>query len=410
MAQTSTLFQQLTDCLDYDYFKRLVKKYNGNRYVKKFSCWMLLITLVWSHITSRKSLRDISLSLMGLGSDAYRLGTGGAVSKSTLSEALENRPVAIFRDMAQRMMSLASKTAPRDESLMVIMKTFGTNGFYAVDSSKFFLEAAAFGWADSAGVGGPGVKLHLMLDLLRQVPTLACITGMEGCDQRFMDLYDYQPGCFYMFDKIYTKTDAWQCIADQGAYFVLRLKRGLCFRTLDERPVQQGSRIMADKTIEFSSRWAKKGWTGRLRLVAYMLPDSETMEYFVTNNFTVDAFVVPYLYKCRWQIELFFKWLKYNMHITDFYGRSANAVMIQIYSGIITVCMLAIAADKYHFQGSLYEFSRMLSQSLTTKSSLSEFVNRYSRDTNEVSQAITPSATPMQGVLFTDEELAKCYF
>lgn len=408
MAISSYVLTQLAQELDRPFFRWLVKRDDGNKRVRYLTCWQLLLVLLWSHFTSRRSLRDIEASLHSHRDKLYRLGIAKMVARSTLAEALERRPVSVFRDMADRMMKLASDITPRDEALLMLQKTYEVDGFFATDSSIFDLKAEQFPWAEGSGRNGPGIKLHVMLDLLRQVPTLALITGMEGCDQSFMDLFPYHRGCFYMFDRIYTKTTAWRHIDQAGAYFILRLKRRIKYRVLSAVSTPANERILADERVRLSSRWGAKGYDRDLRIVTYRIDEDGTTERFVTNNFDVDAYVIPYLYKRRWDIELFFKWIKQHLHITRFYGQSAGAVMIQLYVGIIAVCLLAIIADKYKFKGSLYTLSRILSTSLTERRPLAEILARSLPQTMKTaSQA--HSADLYSASLFSAEELTKCY-
>lgn len=403
MGKSSYILNQLIGNIDRSYMNWLVKREEANKHVKHLTCGRLLTILIWAHLTSRKSLRDIEASLYAHQDKLFRLGIGQSFAKSTIAEALENRPVAVFRDMTERMMEIASKVRPRDEVLTMLRKTYSLGGFYAVDSSIFDLDAGAFPWSEGSGTNKPGIKLHAMFDLLRQVPAVAAITGLDGCDQSFMDLYPYQKGNFYMFDRIYTKTDAWNLIDNAGAYFVLRLKRNVRYVVSENVSIPRGERILADQRIRLSSRWGATGYPKDLRLVSYYLTDKNRVERFVSNNFNVGSFVIPYLYKRRWDIELFFKWIKQHLRIISFFGRSANAVMIQIYSGIITICLLAIVADKYNFHGSLYTLGSILSTALTERRSITEILTRTLPEKKIATEAI------QSGSLFSEEEIAKCH-
>ena len=374
MAQTPYIFNQLVSFLPKDYFDRLVKKYNGNAYVKNYSCWNHLLVMVWAQLPRRRRLRDIDPSPRAHSHKTYRMGIGATVCRSNIAKANAIRDVSIFREFSQEMMRRASGISVKDDMLERIARAFHLAGFFAIDSSSVSLKLSRFPWSEpQEGIGG--VKLHTMYDLMRKVPRLCNITGHEERDQTFMEDYVYEPNCFYVLDRLYFKASGMRNIDSSGAFFVTRMKRNVVYEVLSDADID-GVLVLADQTIRFTSRWASQGYPENLRLIKYYSSENNEVLAFVTNNFVLDASTIALLYRFRWEIECFFKWMKQHLRIIAFYGTSANAVMIQIYTALTAFCMLAIAADAQGYKRSLYEFSNLMSVSLTDRTHLSDLIKR----------------------------------
>ena len=374
MAQIPFIFKQLTDCLPADFFKALVKKYKANAYIKDFTCWNHLSVMIWAQLTSRSSLRDIVSSLKAHSDKTYRMGMGNSISRSNLGYANAHREIALYREMACTMMELSAGVAVKEPLMADIIRTFGLKGFFAVDSSSISLPLDRFSWSvPQEGVGG--IKLHVMFDLLRKVPLVCCITGHEERDQTFLDEYPFEQGCIYVMDKMFVKTPSLYNIHRKGAYFVTRIKSNMKYEVTDERD-SQDIRVLADHTIRFTSRWARSAYGETLRLITYYSAEINETLMFLTNNFDVDAATIALLYAFRWDIEVFFKWIKQHLIIKRFYGTSGNAVFIQIYCAIITYCLLAIVFDSIKFKGSLFEFISIVSVTLTERVWLRDVIHR----------------------------------
>lgn len=375
MAQIPYIFTQLIKLLPKDYFDRLVKKSGGDSYIKSFSYWNHLLVMIWAHLTDRKGWRDIESSLKVHSDKLFRMGIGKVASRNNLSYSNATRDVGVFRQMAIKLMGLASSLPVSDPMLNDISAALGVEGFYAIDSSSISLDLKRFSWSvPQEGVGG--IKLHTMFDLMRKVPVSCLVTGHEERDQTFMDDYIYRQNCFYVMDKMYVKTSSLYNIHIGKAYFIVRRKRNIVYTHIRQNPTD-GILILSDRIIRFSSRWASKGYPEELRLISYYCTEkNETLE-FMTNNLNADAATIALLYAYRWEIELFFKWIKQHLHITHFYGSSGNAVMIQVYCGIIAYCLLALAKKGLEFKGSLYEFSRIINSVLTEKTWLRDIIRRY---------------------------------
>lgn len=389
MQQTPYVFNQLTAFIPKDFFDRLVKRHSGNKFVKSYTCWNHLLVMVWAQLTSRRSLRDLESSLRAHSDKTYRMGIGRCVSRNNIAYANANRNLSIFRDLAQEMMRRAGKISVKDNVLEMIAEAFGINGFFAIDSSTVSLDLRRHPWSVPQKEWG-GIKLHTMYDLLREVPRMCLITGHEERDQTFMADYPYEADCFYVFDKMYFKTAALYHIHKSGAYFVTRIKDNVLYNVVDKAPVS-GVHVMEDLTIQFTSRWAKKGYPEQLRLIFFYSTEKNAIIKFVTNNFELDGSTIALLYKYRWQIELFFKWIKQHLRITSFFGTSGNAVMTQIYTAYTAFCTLALAADAIGHKGSLYEFSNIMSVSLTEKVMLKDLLERYGNTTVKDDGIRTPS-------------------
>lgn len=375
MPQTPYILNQLLGFIPRDFFDRLVKKYKGNAYTKSYSCWNHLAVMIWAQLTSRDSLRDIEASLRAHSDKIYRMGIGHSISRSNIANANAKRDVAIFRELAQEMMRRCASASVRDMRLRIIGETFGLNGFFAIDSSTVSLDLNRFPWSVPQDRHG-GVKLHTMYDLMRSVPLMCLITGHEERDQAFMDYYPYKEKCFYVFDRLYFKACSLSLIDACGAYFVTRLKRNVVFN-VEEQYTTDGRYILSDQKIRFSSRWAKSGYPDSVRRIRYYSAENNEVLDFISNNFEADASTLALIYRYRWKIETFFKWIKQHLKITAFYGTSPNAVMIQIYVAYTTFCMLAMAADALKYEGTLYDFSNIISVSLTEKIYLKDLIGRY---------------------------------
>lgn len=373
ISQTPYLLTQMARYIDRDYFEYLVKAHQGNRYVKNFSCWNQLMVLFWAQLTTRRSLRDIVCSLRAHHDKLYRLGMGRNVSKSTLAEANANRDVAIFRELAVRMMQKASAIGVVDMELREIADAFNITGFFAGDSSTIQLNTTLFNWS-SPKQGYGGIKMHTLLDLLRSIPAMVMITGHEDGDQIFMDDYPYQKGCLYVFDKAYVKARSLFHIASKGAFFIVRRKSDLDISVERHIALDEDNGVLADQIISFSGPKSRKGYPERLRMVTFYAESKNEAFVFLTNNLDIPPHIIAELYLRRWDIEQFFRWIKQHLYIQNFYGRSVNAVCIQIYVAVITFCVICLIADRYSPPVTRYELLRLLGTALFEKRELSDIL------------------------------------
>ena len=369
--------------IDRDYFEYLVKTYEGNRYVKHFSCWNQLMVLFWSQLTTRRSLRDIVCSLRVHRDKLYRLGMGRNISRSTLAEANANRNVAIFRELAVRMMQKVSAIDVVDNELREIADAFSIAGFFAGDSSTVRLNMTLFSWS-SPRQGYGGIKMHTLFDLLRSVPALVMVTGHEEGDQIFMGDYPYQKGCLYVFDKAYVKARSLFHIASQDAFFIVRRKSDLDISVEEHIALDADNGVMADQIVSFRGSKTGKGYPEKLRMVTFYARIKNETFVFLTNNLDIPAHIIAELYLRRWDIEQFFRWIKQHLYIQNFYGRSVNAVCIQIYVAVITFCVICLIADRYRPPVTRYELLRILGTALFEKRELPDIIEKLTLSDNRL--------------------------
>lgn len=382
MAQVAYIFNQLCSLLPRDHFEYLVKKHEGNSYMKTYSCWNHFLVMLWAQLTGRESLRDIESSLRAHKDKLYRLGMGKNIFRNNLSHANATREVSIYRDFAQKVMNITlSQVGTEEKELFTLSDGFNLSGLFAVDSSTVYLDLTKFNWSVPQR-GRGGIKLHTLYDILREVPVLCLITGHEERDQTFMENYPYRKGGMYVFDKAYIKTASMKEIDSISAYFVVRRKRGMSYSVIKELTAAVAP-IYGDKEISFSNRWARKGYPGNLRLVQYYSMERNEVLDFLTNNFQLPAMTIAESYRNRWNIELFFRWIKQHLYVTRFYGTSANAVSIQIYVAVSAYCLVALAKALYGFKGTTYELLRVLSVSLFERQPLKDVLDRYGDSVKE---------------------------
>ena len=368
MNQGRYVFSQLCDFLPTDHFKWLVKKYDGNKYVKSFTCWNHLLVLLYGQLSNREGLRDLIVSITPFKSAFHHLGFGKNVSRSNLSKANEIREVKIFQEFADKMVSIAR------EKRGAVKDFFISNNVYAFDSSTISLCLSVYWWT-KLHHGKGGVKLHELYDVKTDIPLFSVITDASVHDSQVMELIPYERGSFYIFDRAYMATKKLFLIEEAGAYFVVREKHKMSYEVVEDKGYNNpSSGIMADQTIRFKGHKTRKQYPIELRRVVFYDHDGNRTFVFYTNNFEVTAEQVALLYKYRWRVELFFKWLKQHLRIKEFYGTSENAVKIQIYAAIIAYCLVVIVQETLGIKLQTYDVLRILSTALLTKMPLRDLL------------------------------------
>ena len=350
------MFSQLLDFLDKDVFLRISNKYNGNRYVKSFTCWNQLAVMMFGQLSNRESLRDLVLATQAHASKAFHLGFGKHVSKSTLADANGNRDYHIFEEFAYRVMSDAQKCRAVE-----IFKLGGK--VYAFDSTTIDLCLSVFEWALFRKKKG-GVKIHTLYDIETQIPTFFHVTPARQHDTKAMDAIPYEESSFYIFDRAYNDFARLFTINGVGAYFVVRGRKNNDFKPMRwKRRLPSG--VLSDATGYMDGQLTMSKYPEKIRRIVYL--DSEYGKKFIffTNALDISSLKVAELYHNRWQIELFFKWLKQHLKIKKFWGETENAVRIQIYTVITAYCMMAIVQKKMEVERSIYEMLQLVSVSLT---------------------------------------------
>ena len=355
------VFSQLVGFLPRKYFEWLVSKYEGNKYVKSFSCWNHLLVLLFGQLSNREGLRDLIVTITPFKSSFHHLGFGKSVTRSNLSKANEVRDVRIFREFADRMVETARKK--RDG----IKDFFISNKVYAFDSSTISLCLSIFWWT-KLHHGKGGVKLHELYDVKTDVPAFSIITDASLHDSKVMGLIPYEKGSFYIFDRAYMVTKMLYLIESKEAFFVVREKHKMVYEVVQDKDynnTQTG--VMADQIIRFKGNKTKSHYPKELRRVVYYDKEGNRTFVFYTNNTDIKAEDVALLYKYRWRVELFFKWLKQHLRIKEFYGTSENAVKMQIYAAIIAYCLVVIVQEEMKLKMDTYDVLRILSTALLTK-------------------------------------------
>ena len=356
MNKGKYVFSQLLDFLDKDVFLRISNKYNGNRYVKSFTCWNQLAVMMFGQLSNRESLRDLVLATQAHASKAFHLGFGKAATRSNLSKANNNRDCRIFEDFAYRVMADAQKCRAVE-----IFKLGGK--VYAFDSTTIDLCLNVFEWALFRKKKG-GIKLHTLYDIETQIPTFFHITPARQHDTKAMDVIPYEENSFYIFDRAYNDFGRLFTINGVGAYFVVRGRKNNDFRPMRwKRRLPSG--VLSDAIGYMDGLLTMSKYPEKIRRIIYLDSEFDRKFIFFTNALDISALKVAELYHNRWQIELFFKWLKQHLKIKKFWGETENAVRIQIYTAITAYCMMAIVQKKMGVERSIYEMLQLVSISLT---------------------------------------------
>ena len=368
MNQDKYVFAQLVAFLDRNHFNYLARKYDGDRYVKHFTCWNQLLALMFGQLSNRESLRDLIVALEAHQSKRYHLGLGREpVAKTTFATANQNRDYRIFEEFAFYMMDLA-----RSKRAMDIFKLKGK--VYAFDSTTIPLCLSVFWWAKFRKKKG-GVKAHVLYDLESQVPAYFHITTASVHDSKAMKEIPYESGSYYVFDRGYNAFRELYHIHQHESFFIVRAKKNLQYKCIKWRR-RMPRNVLTDSEIMLTDYITSRKYKEKLRLVKFYDEEQGRELAFLTNAFHLSSLEVANLYKNRWQIELFFKWLKQHLKIKKFWGRTENAVRIQISAAIIAYCLVAIVQHDMRLERSTYEVLQILSISLTDKTPLKELFEK----------------------------------
>jgi len=366
-----TVFAQVMDVIPRRAFERCVQRYPGARRLRSFSCYDHLLCLVFAQLTYRESLRDIETCLRALQPKLYHIGLRGRIARSTLADANETRDWRIFADFAQILIRHA-RGLYLDEPFAVELAQTA----YAFDATTIDLCLALFPWAHFRRTKA-AVKLHTLLDLRGNIPTFVAITDGKAADVTQLDVLLFEPGAFYVFDRGYTDFGRLYAITEALAFFVIRGKRGLAYIRRLSRPVDKTTGLRSDQTIVLCGPKTAMLYPIPLRRITYVDPETRKWFVFLTNNFTLPPLQIAQLYKCRWQVELFFKWIKQHLRIKAFYGTSMNAVKTQVWSAISVYVVVAILKKDLQLERSLYEILQILSLTLFERVPLSQVVTAF---------------------------------
>jgi hypothetical protein len=369
MHQGRYVFTQLVDFLPRKHFEWLVTKYEGNKYVKSFSYWNHLLVLLFGQLSNREGLRDLIVTLTPFKFAFHHLGFGKSVTRSNLSKANEVREVRIFQEFADRMVAIARQK--RDG----VKDFFISNKIYAFDSSTISLCLSVYWWT-KLHHGKGGVKLHELYDVKADIPAFSVITDASLHDSKVMDQIPYEKDSFYIFDRAYMVTKMLYLVEAKDAFFVVREKHKMLFEVvLDKNYNNPETGVMADQIIKFKGHKTKKQYPKELRRIVFYDKEGNRTFVFYTNNFNITAEQVALLYKYRWRVELFFKWLKQHLRVKEFYGTTENAVKIQIYAAITAYCLVVIVQEELKLEMDTYDVLRILNTSLLTKMPLIDMLD-----------------------------------
>ena len=368
MNTGKTVFAQLQEHLPLHQFRQCVKRYGGNHKVQSFTCLDQYLCLFFAQLTYRESLRDITTCLLGMQNKLYHMGIRGTIARSTLADANEKRDWRIYQDFALILIHHARELYSKDSFGVTLQETV-----YALDSTTIDLCLALFPWAKFRTHKG-AVKMHTLLDLRGNIPSFIAITDGKVHDVNILDILMIDPGSFYIMDRGYIDFDRLFHIHQSKGFFVIRAKSNLSFKRRYSLPVDKSTGVRCDQTIMLAAVKAAKEYPDKMRRIKFT--DTETGKHYVflTNNFTLSAQVIAELYKCRWQVELFFKWIKQHLRIKVFYGTSENAVKTQIWTAISVYVRIALVKKRMNLDITLYTFLQILSVSVFEKVDIFQLV------------------------------------
>ena len=367
MHKDKFVFSQLIVFLDRNKFNYIVRKHDGDKYVKHFTCWNQLLSLMFGQLSNRESLRDLIIALDAHHSKCYHLGIGRNVSRSSLARANQDRHYHIFEEYAYYLINEA-----RQKRATEIFKLGGN--IYAFDSTTIDLCLAVFWWAKFRKKKG-GIKVHTLYDVETQIPAFIHITEAAVHDSKTMKEIPYESGSYYIFDRAYNNFKMLYKVHQIDAFFVVRAKKNLQYKSIKWKR-RLPKNVLSDVTIELIGFYPKQYYPEQFRLVRYWDEEQKREFVFLTNAMHISALQVAELYKNRWQVELFFKWLKQHLKIKKFWGTTENAVRVQIYSAICTYCLVAIVQHDMQLDRSTYEVLQILSISLTDKTLLRDLFDK----------------------------------
>jgi transposase len=356
-----TIFSQVMDFLPLHQFRKSVHRYHGHYKVQRFSCFDQFLCMAFAQLTYRESLRDIEACLRALQPKLYHVGIRGKVSRTTLARANENRDWRIYADFAHVLIGIARSLYANDTFSVSLKQTA-----YAFDSTTIDLCLSLFPWARFRKRKA-AVKLHTLLDLRGSIPCFIGITDGKVHDVNMLDVLTLEPGSFYIMDRGYIDFERLYTLTQTLAFFVIRAKRNLNYQRRAYRQVDKSTGLRSDQTILLKGLKSAKDYPDPLRRISYVDAETNKRFVFLTNNFTLPALTIPQLYKCRWQVELFFKWIKQHLRIKAFYGTSENAVKTQIWIAISVYVLVAILKKQLKIERSLGEILQILSITLFEK-------------------------------------------
>ena len=378
MNSGKTLFAQIMDFLPWKTFHRVVERYQGNYRSRSFSCSDQFRILAFAQLTYRESLRDIEACLAAQSAKLYHMGIRASVKRSTLADANERRDWRIYADVAQHLITQARMLYAEDDFGIDLCNTV-----YALDSTTIDLCLSVFPWAPFRSTKA-AVKMHTLLDLRGNIPSFIHISDGKYHDVRVLDLLIPEAGAIYTMDRAYLDFDRLFALEQAGAFFVTRAKSNLRTKRRYSYPVDRATGLICDQAVVLTGYYSQKGYEKPLRRIRFKDPETGKSLIFLTNNFALPALTITALYRCRWQVELFFKWIKQHLRIKTFYGASENAVKTQIWIAVSVYLLVAIIKKRLNLDASLYTLLQIFSVTLFEKIPLNQgfldFTNEADHD------------------------------
>ena len=368
MPAGKLIFSQLTEWIHPEQFHRCVARYEGNYKVYNFPCWDQFLAMAFAQVTYRDSLADIEVCLRSRQDQLYRLGFRSTIAHSTLADANRSRDWRIYHDLAQGLIARARRLYASESFGVELEQTV-----YALDSTTIDLCLSLFPWARFRSTKA-AVKLHTLLDLRGPIPTMISISEGKKADVNILDELVLEPGAFYVMDRGYVDFARLHRFTLAGAFFVTRAKAGLQLNRLESRPVDESTGVRSDQVVWLTLAKSIEHYPDRFRRVSYRDPESGKALVFLTNNFDLPALTIAQLYKCRWRVELFFKWVKQNLRIKHFFGTTENAVKTQVWIAVCVYVLVAIMRKELRLELSLSQILQVLSVNAFEQVPLAEMV------------------------------------
>jgi hypothetical protein len=368
MRSEKPIFCQVMDWVHGEQFRRCVNRYDGNHRVRNFSCWDQFLAMSFAQLTYRDSLADIEVCLRSRRDQLYRMGFRSTVAHSTLADANRSRDWRIYHDLAQGLIGRARRLYASESFGVELEQTV-----YALDSTTIDLCLSLFPWARFRSTKA-AVKLHTLLDLRGPIPTMISISEGKKADVSILDELILEPGAFYVMDRGYVDFARLFRFALAGAFFVTRAKAGLKINRLESRPVDKTIGVRSDQIVWLALDKSIEHYPDRFRRVSYQDPETGKFLVFLTNNFNLPALTIAQLYKSRWRVELFFKWVKQNLRIKHFFGTSDNAVKTQVWIAVCVYVLVAIVRKELELELSLSQILQVLSVNAFEQMPLAELV------------------------------------
>jgi Transposase DDE domain/Domain of unknown function (DUF4372) len=369
------VFSQVMEWVHPEQFRRCVSRYNGNYKVRNFPCWEQFLAMSFAQMTFRESLADIEICLRSRGRQLYHLGFRSVIAHSTLAEANSARDWHIYADLAQALIRRARKLYALDPLGIELDQTV-----YVLDSTTIDLCLSLFPWARFRSTKA-AVKLHTLLDVRGPIPTMIAISDGKQADVRILDELIIESGAFYVMDRGYVDFERLYRFVLESAFFVTRTKAGIQLNRLESRPVERSCGLRSDHIVWLAHPKSVRHYPDRLRRVSYRDPEDGKVLVFLTNNFDLPALVIAQLYKLRWRVELFFKWIKQNLRIKHFFGTSDNAVKTQVWIAVCVYVLAAILRKELNLQLSLSQMLQVLSVNVFEQVPLAEL---FAKTTSQI--------------------------